>query len=170
MASEDDKRAMLAESRTLNPGPERVSAAAFTRGAAGGFFDAADLVQVKYEMVRAVEADGASVAEAARTFGLARQSYYNARRALAEGGLAGLIPGKPGPRGGHKATPVVVDYLRELRDADPRRSPADLVAAVQERFGITLHRRTVERALQRRLRDTAADGGPATRESPKSGS
>ncbi len=167
MAGEDDKRAMLAESRTLNPGPERVSAAAFTRGAAGGFFDAADLVQVKYEMVRAVEADGAGVAEAARTFGLARQSCYNARRALAGGGLAGLIPGKPGPRGGHKATPVVVDYLRELRDADPRRSPADLVAAVQERFGITLHRRTVERALQRRLRDTAADGGPATRESPK---
>ena len=50
------KDASLAESRTLNPHPEAVTDPAFT---AGAFFDPADLVQVKYEMVRAVEAGSA---------------------------------------------------------------------------------------------------------------
>jgi hypothetical protein len=90
MAGRDQsKEASLAASRTLNPHPEGVTDPAFTSGA---FFDPADLVQVKYEMVRAVEAGGLGAGAAASAFGLARQSYYNARKTLAERGLAGLIP------------------------------------------------------------------------------
>ena len=52
MAGRDrSKDASLAASRTLNPHPEAVTDPAFTSGA---FFDPANLVQVKYEMVRAV--------------------------------------------------------------------------------------------------------------------
>ena len=104
------KDASLAESRTLNPHPEAVTDPAFT---AGAFFDPADLVQVKYEMVRAVEAGGLGAGAAASAFGLARQSYYNARKALAEHGLPGLIPARPGPKGGHKLTSAVVDFLEQ---------------------------------------------------------
>src|ERR1035441_350735 len=90
MAGRDrSKDASLAASRTLNPHPEAVTDPAFTSGA---FFDPADLVQVKYEMVRAVEAGALDAGAAASAFGLARQSYYNARKALAEHGLPGLIP------------------------------------------------------------------------------
>ena len=46
----DAKRAALAASRTLNSDPRNVTDPAFT---VGGFFDPADLLQVKYEMVRA---------------------------------------------------------------------------------------------------------------------
>src|ERR1035441_2308165 len=97
MAGRDrSKDASLAASRTLNPHPEAVTDPAFTSGA---FFDPADLVQVKYEMVRAVEAGALDAGAAASAFGLARQSYSNASKALAEHGRPGLTPARPGPQG-----------------------------------------------------------------------
>jgi hypothetical protein len=104
----DDKAGELARSRTLNPHADAVSDPAF---AGSEFFDARDVVQVKYEMVRRVEADGASVRAAADAFGFSRQSYYTAAAALTDSGLAGLVPAKPGPRGAHKLTDAVLDHL-----------------------------------------------------------
>ena len=40
--------------------------------------------------------------------------------------------------------------LEDLLEADPGLRPADLAAAVRERFGVGVHPRSVERALQRR--------------------
>jgi transposase len=150
----DGKAQELAASRTLNPRPGSVVDEGF-RGSE--FFDARDLVQVKYEMVRRVEADGVSVSAAADAFGFSRQSYYSAARALAEEGLGGLVPAKPGPRGAHKLTDEVLDHLQGLRAADPGLGAAALAAAVAERFGVTVHRRSIERALARR---EAATRGP----------
>jgi transposase len=143
----DAKSDELAHSRTLNPNPERVSDEAF---ASSEFFDARDLVQVKYEMVRRVESDASTVRAAARSFGMSRQSYYSAAAALASGGLAGLVPAKPGPRGAHKLTEEVLDHLEELRAGEPTLGSAALAAAVEERFGTSVHPRSVERALARR--------------------
>lgn len=150
----DGKAEELAASRTLNPRPEAVVDQGFRSAA---FFDARDLVQVKYEMVRRVEADGVSVSAAAGAFGFSRQSYYSAVRALADEGLAGLVPAKPGPRGAHKLTDEVLEHLERLRQVDPDVGAAALAAAVAERFGVTVHRRSVERALARR---EAATRGP----------
>ena len=144
---QDRKVEELAASRTLNPHPEAVHDAAFVTGQ---FFDARDLVQVKYEMVRRVEADGVSVTEAASSFGFSRQSYYTAAQALAEGGLAGLVPAKPGPRGAHKLTEEVLDHLDDLRARQPGVRSGELVRVVAERFGVAVHPRSVERALARR--------------------
>ena len=140
--------------RCLNPRPETVRDERF-RGSE--FFDARDLVQVKYEMVRRVEADGVSVSAAAGAFGFSRQSYYSAARALTDEGLAGLVPAKPGPRRAHKLTDEVLEHLEGLRQADPALGVAALAAAVTERFGVTVHRRSIERALARR---EAATRGP----------
>ena len=150
----DGKARELAVSRTLNPRPEAVADEAFR---ASEFFDARDLAQVKYEMVRRVETAGASVSATADAFGFSRQSYYSAARALADEGLQGLVPSKPGPRGAHKLTDQVLDHLEALRKADPGLGAAELAAAVQARFGVTVHRRSVERALARR---EAATRGP----------
>jgi len=150
----DGKAKELAGSRTLNPRPEAVVDDGF---GSSEFFDARDLVQVKYEMVRRVEADGVAVSAAAGAFGFSRQSYYTAARALADEGLAGLVPAKPGPRGAHKLTDEVLEHLEGLREADPGMGAAELAAAVAERFGVTVHRRSVERALARR---EAAKRGP----------
>jgi transposase len=156
MARRDDAKAQALEaSRTLNPHPEKVTDPAF---GPGGFFDPADLVQVKYEMVRKAEAAGVPASRAAADFGFSRQSLYSARAALRERGLAGLVPAKPGPKGGHKLTGQVVDLLEDLLAADPGLRLADLAAAVRERFGTSVHPRSVERALQRRRAARAVDG------------
>lgn len=143
----DPKREQLAKSRTLNPHPESVQDTQFT---ASEFFDAADLVQVKYEMVRRVEVEGAAVNATARSFGLSRQSYYTAAAALAAGGLLALVPARPGPRGAHKLNDQVLDHLDSLRAADPALGSGQLAQAVADRFGISVHPRSVERALARR--------------------
>ena len=71
-------------------------------------------------------------------------------------GLGGLVPAKPGPRRAHKLTGEVIAYARQLREADPRIGPARLADAIATKFAITVHPRSVERALARA-------------ESPKSG-
>ena len=143
----DGKAEMLQESRTLNPRPEAVTDPLFV---AGGFFDARDLLQVKYEMVRQVQTDQVPVAAAAAAFGFSRQSVYTAREALARGGMSALLPGKPGPKGGHKLTEAVLDHLAEVLAGDPDLTSKQLAAVVAERFGVTVHPRSVERALARR--------------------
>ncbi len=149
----DPKVAELARSRTLNPHPEAVADELF---AGSSFFDARDLVQVKYEMLRKVERQEASVAGAAASFGLSRQTYYTAAQALSDGGLPGLLPEKPGPRRAHKLTEEVLDYAASLLADGSARTSADLARAIEEHFGLHVHRRSVERALSRR----GADGGP----------
>ena len=142
----DAKEAALAQTRTLNPGPEAVRDEQF---ASAEFFDARDLVQVKYEMVRRVRVDGAPVTQTAATFGFSRPSYYQAAAAVDAGGLAALVPARPGPRRAHKLTAEVVAFACQLRDADPSLRSADLAAAIADRFGITVHPRSVERGLAR---------------------
>jgi hypothetical protein len=109
--------------------------------------------------------------KAAADFGFSRQSLYSARAALRERGLAGLVPARPGPKGGHKLTGQVVDVLEDLLAADPGLRPADLAAAVREHFGVSVHPRSVERALQRRRAARPGDGqggGQAPGAAPKS--
>ena len=143
------KAEALAARRSLNPRPGSVSDELF---ATEEFFDARDLVQVKYEMVRRARIEGEPVAHAARAFGLSRPSFYEAATSLEEGGLPALVPAKPGPRGAHKLTEEVVDHLEALLATDRAMSSADLAAGVAERFGYNVHRRSVERALARRRR------------------
>ena len=162
---DDGKTRALAASRTLNPRPEKVTDPAF---APGSFFDPADLVQVKYEMVRRSEIDGVPAATAAAAFGFSRQSLYTAKSALAGQGLAGLIPARPGPKSGHKLTEEVVDLLEELA-ADATLRPADLAAALRQRTGISVHPRSAERALSRRRAARASHAAQPGQDDPKSG-
>jgi transposase len=143
----DRKAEELAKARTLNPHPEAVVDAVF---ASSEFFDAQDLVQVKYEMVRRVEVDGVAVNAAARSFGFSRQSYYTAAAALAAGGLPALVPARPGPRRAHKLSEQVLDHLEALRAAEPKLRSVELAQVVADRFEIRVHPRSVERALTRR--------------------
>jgi transposase len=145
-AGQDPKVRALREARSLNPRPEAVSDERFS---GSEFLDARDLVQVKYEMVRRARVDGEPIGRAAAAFGFSRPSFYAAQRSLDDGGLAGLVPARPGPRGAHKLTPEVVAFARKQRAADPKLSSAGLVELIAERFGVRVHRRSVERAVAR---------------------
>jgi hypothetical protein len=140
----DRKEESLRASRTLNPRPGAVTDGEF---GSSEFFDARDMVQVKYEMVRSNRAGGEPVARAAASFGLSRPAFYQAAAALDADGLAGLVPKKPGPKGGHKLTAEMVGFVVEARAADPGAGAGRLADLVFSRFGTRVHRRTVERAL-----------------------
>jgi transposase len=130
----------------LNPHPETVTDPLFT---GPDFFDARDLVQVKYEMLRRVQVDGQPISKSAAAFGLSRPTFYQAQAAFEHGGLAALLPKKPGPRRSHKLTAQVVRYLEQLLDGDPALRPVELGEHVRKRFFITVHPRSIERALAR---------------------
>ena len=143
----DPKADALREQAVLNPRPDRVRDELFVNHE---FFDARDLMQVKYEMVRRVQADGASVSDAAAAFGFSRPSFYQAQELLRLHGLAGLLPKKRGPRSAHKLSVEVVEYVAQVRAEATGITSRELAARVERRFGIRVHPRSVERALARR--------------------
>jgi len=143
---EDPKVEALRAERSLNPRPGAVTDEQF---AGSEFLDARDLVQVKYEMVRRARVDGDPVRRAAEAFGFSRPSFYAAQAALDRGGLGALVPARPGHRRAHKMSAVVVAFARERLAADPTLSSQALVELIAERFGVRVHRRSVERALAR---------------------
>jgi hypothetical protein len=94
MPEKDPKLAVLQQQGTLNPRPRAVTDPLFAND---NFFDARDLVQVKYEMLRRVQSEGHSVTGTATAFGFSRPSFYQALAAFGEGGLAGLVPHNAAP-------------------------------------------------------------------------
>jgi len=143
---DDPKTRALREQGCLHPHPEQVADELFS---SSEFFDARDLVQVKYEMLRRVRLDASSVSDSAARFGLSRPSYYQAQTAFEQGGLPALLPRKPGPRSAHKLSVEVVTALEEALAEKPELSAQALVLLVEKRFGVSVHRRSVERALSR---------------------
>jgi len=146
MAEHDPKLDALRQQRVLNPRPGEVTDELFVEDS---FFDARDLVQVKYEMLRRVQAEGQSVSTAAAAFGFSRPSFYQAQSAFGQDGLAGLVPHKRGPKQAHKLTEEVLALIRETRRENPSVRPGELARLIQQRFGTTVHPRSIERALLR---------------------
>ncbi len=142
----DPKTQALRQRGSLNPHPDKVADPLF---ATSDFFDPRDVVQVKYEMVRKVRVDRQPVSQSATAFGFSRPSFYQAQALLERGGLAALVPQKPGPRRRHKLDTEVMDFLRQLRSEDSSLRPPELARRIQERFGRKVHPRSVERALAR---------------------
>ena len=148
MPSNEERRRRLNREGTLHPNPEKVRTQLIAQSP---FFDADDLMQMKYEMLRSVSVDEQSAAAAARTFGLSRVAYYHARSQYESRGLAGLLPRRRGPKHPHKFTEEVTAFAKE-RVAAAGGSPdwVRLSKQIEDRFGIKVHPRSVQRAMQRK--------------------
>ncbi len=142
----DPKTEALRQRGCLNPHPEKVTDPLFSESA---FFDARDLVQVKYEMVRRVESDGQTVSDSAAAFGFSRPSFYQAQSLLQSGGLEALVPQKPGPRRAHKLSPSVMRFIERLQSQDPSLNATELAERIRQHFGLQVHPRSIERAVAR---------------------
>ena len=140
----ESKRRALQTTATFNPRAAAVRHALFQKS---DFFDPRDLLQLKYETVRAVQVEGYSIAQAAAEFGLSRPTIYQAQAQLEQAGLPGLLPHKRGPKQPHKLTMPVQQFLGELRAGQPGLSVGELARRVRQRFRVTLHPRTIEKAL-----------------------
>ena len=142
----EDKHRALRQQASLNPRPDAVTYPLFREGE---FFDPHDLLQVKYEMLRAVRVDRRPISEAAKAFGFSRPSFYQAQAAFQEDGVFGLLPQKRGPQGGHKLTTEVMGFVAEQRSADSSLTPEQLAQAIRRRFRIQVHPRSIQRRLLR---------------------
>lgn len=142
----DPKSIKLRESATLNPHPERVSAALFQLHA---FFDPRDLVQVKYEMLRQVNREGVQVKTAAAAFGFSRMTFYQVNERFVAEGLSGLLPQPKGPRRAHKLSELVVQELLGILQDEPSLRVDALQQRLFQQCGLWVHQRSIERALVR---------------------
>jgi transposase len=133
----------LTEAGLLHPNPDGVSASLFTGGS--GFFLPSDKVQVKYEMLRAHLVDGLPVSEAAAAHGYSRAAFYLVAAGFDQLGMVGLLDERRGRRGPVKLRPEIVDFIR----AEAEGSGAQIAEQVAQRFGVVLHRRTIERVRRR---------------------
>ena len=147
MTKLNTKAARLKALRVLNRYPEQVRATWFQTGS---FFDAQDLVQVKYEMLRHVQHEGASKAEAAALFGMSRPAFYQAEAALEREGLPGLLPRRRGPKGAHKLTAKVMSHIERRQAQDPEIHARALAREIQAELNLSVHPRSIERALARK--------------------
>jgi transposase len=101
-----------------------------------------------------VRVDDYSVVQATSLFALSRPTFYTALAAWEQAGIAGLLPQPTGPRHAHKLTEEILVQLRPLAKT---MSPAQLAAWLQEQHHLTVHPRSIERALAR----SAKKGGPS---------
>jgi transposase len=142
----DPKTRALQQAASLHPHPEQVTDELFLTHE---FFDPRDLVQVKYEMLRRVQSEGQAVSHSAAHFGFSRPSFYQAQSAFQQGGLPALMPQKRGPKKAHKLTAEVLAFVRQAQQEDPALRPAALASLVKDKYGISVHPRSIERALTR---------------------
>ena len=147
MTLSDAKSASLRAHAALNPHPEKVSDALFQ---VHPFFDPRDLVQVRYEMLRRVMIDRQPVGATATAFGFSRVRLYQLRKRFEIEGLAGLLPQRKGPRRAHKLSDDVLTFVVDTLKSEPELRTVNLPPRVAKEFGISIHLRSIERALARR--------------------
>jgi len=135
------KREELRQNGSFNHRAGTVTAKIFTKYQ---FFDAYDLVQVKYEMLRAVLKDCCNVSSTAEEFGFSRVSFYQIKKDFDENGIAGLMPKKRGPKGARKTDESDIDFARSLVGTHTK---AQIVERLKEERGVQISKRTLERQL-----------------------
>ncbi len=153
---EDAKAAALRAAGALHPRPERVQDEAFTRHE---FFDQRDHVQVKYEMLRRHRVDGRPVTAVAAAFGTSRQTFYLTHAAFTTGGIPGLLPRPRGPQRAHKCTDDILAFVKRWRTEHATAPWPGVAAAVRGRFNVTIHPRSLARALARWEKKRRPPGG-----------
>jgi len=100
-------------------------------------------------MLRRVKKNSWSISQASTMFGFSRPSFYQAQSDFEQAGLSGFIPQRRGPRAPHKLSDEVMNFIENVRLNESRVTTSNLIIRIKERFGIDVHRRTIERATVR---------------------
>jgi transposase len=143
----DSKASVLKKSGSFNANHEKVTADIF---AAGPFFDKRDIIQVKYEMIRAASRNEDSVTAVAGAFGFSRKGYYQANESFESGGLHALIPKKTGPKGPHKLKRETLDFVDTYVADHQNAKSVEISAELEARSGVKVHPRTISRYLEKK--------------------
>jgi transposase len=145
-APSNPKSDSLRQHATLNPHPERVHDPLFLTHP---FFDPRDLVQVRYELLHRVLVEAQPVGVTAAAFGFSRVTVHKLRKRFEAEGLAGLMPRLKGPQQPSKLSDEVLAFIWQTLKAEPDLRMAELPQRIYQRFGVSVHRRSITRALNR---------------------
>ena len=143
---DESKALILHEQGALHPHPDVVKDKTFQKS---DFFDARDIVQVRYEMLRRHRVDGRSVTEVAASFGVSRQAFYKTAATFEAHGIPGILPRRRGPKRAHKCTEEILDFVEQWRSTRTGTDFQSIAEAVHDHFGVTINPRSIERALTR---------------------
>ena len=142
------KKEALLTMGALNKHPEYVTCKLFKKG--GYFLDPNDKLQVKYEMIRAVQVDCLPISSVARDFGFSRETYYRAARSFELEGCVGLLDQAQGIRQPEKLQTEIIEFIHSQRQKDPKPNSGYKIAKkILERFHVTIHPRTVYKVLKK---------------------
>jgi transposase len=136
----------LKRNGSFNKNHENVSAGIFNTTP---FFDKRDIVQVKYEMIRAASKKEGSITEIADLYGFSRKSYYQISKAFETDGLCALLPKKTGPKGASKLNPDVMEFIDSFIASHKNAKSKEISAALEIEKGIKVHPRTIYRHLKK---------------------
>lgn len=151
---------VLQKANAYNHNPEKVVDPLFLENA---FFDANDIVQVKYEMLRRQRVDKMPVQCVASSFGFSKVTFYEAQHAFEQEGVLGLQPKKRGPKQRHKLIPEIIEFAKEKIQQDSNLRFEDLLGLIQKEYGVSLHKRTLERGLNAKKKETVIEKLPRKR-------
>ncbi|MBW1700419.1 MAG: helix-turn-helix domain-containing protein [Deltaproteobacteria bacterium] len=143
----DPKSEELKKQGCLNRRADQVKSALFQQS---DFFDPRDLLQVKYEMLRQAIVEGQPIQRVVLQFGFSRPSFYQTLANFKQNGLLGLVRNKPGPRRAHKLSEPVVKFIEEQKAQDAALTLDKLVKRIKKKFGLVVHKRSIQRALTRK--------------------
>ena len=146
MGEIEAKRAFLSEQGLLHSTPERVRHPLFVTG---GFFDAQDLAQVRYEMLRAARADEQTVVEACGLFGFSREYFYQLERDFMARGYVALVGAPRGRRPVLGLNQEIVTFLVQRKMTDATLTGEELRQEILATYKVDCSRRTVERLLEK---------------------
>ena len=144
MASKEDS---LKDNGSFNRRYMNVHADVFKTGP---FFDARDLIQVKYEMLRAVVKDNVRVTDVPDEFGFSRKTYYQINKTFEDGGLNALIPKKPGPKGPNKLHGKVSEFIDSYVSDHKNAKAREIATQLEKVLGVRIHPRTIERYFEKK--------------------
>ena len=142
-----NKEERLKESNTYNSKCDKVIAQNFLENE---IMDSRDLLQVRYEMVRAIEYDNKPIKEICSDFGVSASTARRYVRNMKEGGLIALVPEQKGPSGPTKLTKDATDFIDSYLKNNPKASGGKIHKALENRFHPGISKRTVERYLSKK--------------------
>jgi transposase len=144
-----DKIARLKENNSYNKKASEVSSPLFLTNP---YFDPYDIVQVKYEMLRAVNNNELSVSDTSRQFGFSRTAYYKIESRFNADGIDGLCFRKTGPKTPAKVTEDLLDFAADLKARQPDITNDEIVEEIRQQKGVTIHKRSLQREKAKKKR------------------
>ncbi|MEA1947928.1 MAG: helix-turn-helix domain-containing protein [Thermodesulfobacteriota bacterium] len=142
----DTKIQFLEKEGLINPKPERVSNSLFE---SNDFFDAMDLPQVRYEMIRAARVEKMPVVKACGLFGFSREYFYKLERSFIARGYAAFLGSPRGRRPLIAINQEIVNFIVHRRIDNPKLSGEDLRQEILQLYKVECSRRTVERIIEK---------------------